>query len=42
MGQTLLLAWAGETFILSAQPVWVQPLAIALSVSPAIYGDVRE
>jgi site-specific DNA-cytosine methylase len=42
MGQTLLLAWAGETFILSAQPVWVQPLAIALSVAPAIYGDVRE
>lgn len=32
MGTTLLLAWAGETFQLSAAPVWVQPLAIALSV----------
>jgi len=33
MGTTLLLAWSGETFVLSAQPIWVQPVAIALSVA---------
>ena len=33
MGTTLLLAWAGETFTLSSQPIWVQPVAIALSVA---------
>lgn len=32
MGTTLLLAWSGETFVLSATPVWVRPVAIALSV----------
>ncbi len=32
MGQTLLLAWAGESFMLSSQPIWVQPLAVALAV----------
>lgn len=32
MGETLLLAMTGETFRLSAQPVWVRPLAIAISV----------
>ena len=32
MGQTLLLAWSGETFLLSSAPVWVRPIAIALSV----------
>ncbi|MES2910567.1 MAG: DNA cytosine methyltransferase [Pseudomonadota bacterium] len=32
MGTTLLLAWSGETFMLSAQPIWVQPLVIGLSV----------
>ncbi|AZD84970.1 C-5 cytosine-specific DNA methylase [Pseudomonas chlororaphis subsp. aureofaciens] len=33
MGTTLLLAEAGETFMLSNMPVWVQPVAVALSVS---------
>ncbi|HWB15945.1 MAG TPA: hypothetical protein VG538_06010 [Vicinamibacterales bacterium] len=33
MGQTLLLAWSGETFVLSATPVWVRPVAVALSVA---------
>lgn len=33
MGTTLLLAWAGETFILSAMPIWVQPMAIAIAVA---------
>lgn len=33
MGTTLLLAEAGETFMLSNMPVWVQPAAIALSVA---------
>lgn len=33
MGTTLLLAKAGETFMLSATPVWVRPVAVALSVA---------
>ncbi len=33
MGTTLLLAWSGETFVLSSQPIWVQPVAIALSLA---------
>lgn len=32
IGQTLLMAWSGQTFALSAQPIWVRPIAIALSV----------
>lgn len=32
MGQTLLLAWSGESFQLSAQPVWVRQVAIGLSL----------
>jgi site-specific DNA-cytosine methylase len=31
-GTTLLLAWSGETFILSSQPIWVRPFAIALNL----------
>lgn len=38
MGRTLLLAWTGETFMLSADPIWVQPLTIALSVDVPIEG----
>jgi site-specific DNA-cytosine methylase len=34
MGTTLLLAETGETFMLSATPVWVRPVAVALSVAP--------
>lgn len=34
MGTTLLLAWSGETFMLSAAPIWVRPVAVALSVTP--------
>lgn len=30
MGTTLLLAWSGETFILSAQPIWVRPMALGV------------
>ena len=33
MGTTLLLAEAGETFMLNSMPIWVQPVAIALSVA---------
>jgi hypothetical protein len=33
MGRTLLLAWSGETFSLSAVPVWVRQLAVALRVA---------
>jgi site-specific DNA-cytosine methylase len=32
MGTTLLLAAAGETFVLSAMPIWVQPVAIAITM----------
>lgn len=32
MGRTLLLAWTGEKFMLSNLPIWVQPMAVALSV----------
>lgn len=32
MGRTLLLAWAGETFVLSAEPIWVRPVAVALAL----------
>lgn len=35
MGETLLRAKAGETFALSSLPVWVQPVAVALSVKPS-------
>ncbi|WP_036837082.1 DNA cytosine methyltransferase [Polaromonas sp. CF318] len=34
MGQTILLARSGETFALGSTPIWVQPLAVALSVQP--------
>lgn len=33
MFRTLLLAWSGETFQLSASPIWVRPVAVALSVA---------
>lgn len=33
MGTTLLLAEAGETFMLNSMPVWVRPVAVALSVA---------
>lgn len=36
MGTTLLLAEAGETFMLSSMPIWVQPVAVGLSVSQRI------
>ena len=32
MGTTLLLAWSGETFMLSSQPIWVRDAAVALTV----------
>lgn len=32
MGEALLLSRVGETFTLSAQPFWVRPIAMALSV----------
>jgi len=32
MGQTLLLAWSGETFVLSNQPIWVRPIAVSISL----------
>ncbi len=32
MGETLLLAWSGETFSMSSTPVWVAPVVAALAV----------
>lgn len=40
MGRTLLLAWSGETFMLSNDPIWVQPLTVALSVDVPELGEV--
>ncbi|MBY8604186.1 DNA cytosine methyltransferase [Burkholderia arboris] len=37
MGTTLLLAKSGETLQLSSTPVWVRPVAIALTVSPQTF-----
>lgn len=39
MGQVLLLARAGQSFALSSTPVWVQPVAAALSVEQAAGGE---
>lgn len=33
MYQTLLLAWSGETFLLSAMPIWVRPVAVAMNMA---------
>lgn len=33
MGRTLLLAWSGETFALGSTPIWVRPVAVALSLA---------
>ncbi len=32
MGRTLLMAWSGTGFMLSNLPIWVKPVAVALSV----------
>jgi site-specific DNA-cytosine methylase len=32
IGRTLLLAWSGESFLLSSDPIWVQPVTVALAV----------
>ncbi len=32
MGKTLLLAWAGESFVLSSTPIWVRSIATALAI----------
>lgn len=32
VGQTLLLQWSGQSFALSSLPIWVQPVAVAMSV----------
>jgi hypothetical protein len=36
MGTTLLLAGAGETFVLSATPIWVRNVALALTMPGAV------
>lgn len=36
MGRTLLLAWSGETFQLSCAPVWVRPVAAAISLAQGV------
>ncbi|MCY1299141.1 hypothetical protein D9M68_832660 [compost metagenome] len=33
MGTTLLLAEAGETFLLSSTPIWVRQVAVGLTVA---------
>jgi hypothetical protein len=39
MGTTLLLAAAGETFMLSAVPIWVRPVAVAIAVAQGMRGS---
>lgn len=39
MGRTLLLAWSGETFALSAEAVWVRQIAVGLSVGHFTQGE---
>jgi len=33
IARSLLLTWTGETFLLSAAPIWVQPMIVGMSVS---------
>lgn len=40
MGTTLLLAASGETFVLSNTPIWVRPIAVALSLNSQILEGV--
>ncbi|WP_347558522.1 DNA cytosine methyltransferase [Robbsia sp. KACC 23696] len=40
MYTTLLLAWSGETFMLSSQAIWVRPVAMALTL-PNAYGAMQ-
>jgi hypothetical protein len=35
MGKTLLLAWSGESFMLSALPIWERQIGIGMSVDQA-------
>jgi hypothetical protein len=37
MAKTLLLAWSGESFMLSSIPIWVRQTAIGLSVHQPPY-----
>jgi site-specific DNA-cytosine methylase len=36
IGQTLLLAWTGETFVLGSTPIWVRDVAVALTVAQRV------
>ncbi|PWC48152.1 DNA methyltransferase [Azospirillum sp. TSA6c] len=36
IARTLLLAWAGESFLLSSDPIWVQPVTVALAVDTSM------
>ena len=39
MGRTLLLAWSGQSFMLSSVPIWVRDVAVALTVDQPTHGD---
>lgn len=41
IARTLLLAWSGQSFMLSSDPIWVQPLTIAMSLDVPALEDVR-
>ena len=41
IGETLLLAWSGETFVLGSTPIWVRPVAVAISVDSGCYQYMR-
>ncbi|MFD1260448.1 MULTISPECIES: hypothetical protein [Entomomonas] len=40
MGTTLLLANSGEIFVLSNTPIWVRPIAVALSLNSQVLEGV--
>jgi site-specific DNA-cytosine methylase len=41
MAETLLLAMSGETFLLSATPIWVRPVAIAISMDTSALESIQ-
>ncbi|RQU88699.1 DNA cytosine methyltransferase [Burkholderia cenocepacia] len=41
MGTTLLLAWSGETFVLSSQPIWVRNIALSITLPETVRGWIQ-
>ena len=41
MGTTLLLAWSGETFVLSSLPIWVRNIALSITLPETARGWIQ-